>query len=495
MKTKDIKITIHGQTVTADATAALLSGSRNLYRLAFEFDEPAAAARYVQLEKAGVKSVYLPIDAEPIAMPNEFYETEGVILVSVFADDLITTNAATLPVIRSAYSAAVPAEGADEAGATHKCVFTTTDETAVTVLKKDAEGFKAFCGGEYVRVGSKNDYTDADKALVSLIPSKADEADLEDCIETVGEILRDKVDKVDGKGLSTNDFTDIEKVFLEETLPQEIERIDAKITEVEGNVYSNFKNKVDKVAGKGLSANDFTTELKDKLDGVEEGANKTAVDAELSATSENPVQNKAVAAALDKKIDEPTGNGLVRKYMSGIYGTVGIDTEMPTSPTDNSVPSTKLLKEKLKNALGLSDADLKKSGLLLQTYQAAGSTPGTVGVTGYAVIQRDTSTLDDTITGIGKIPSSYTVGKYVKEKIAATTPSINENGNWVIGTEDSGVSAKGIKGDKGDKGDTGAKGADGKTPVKGTDYFTEADKQELVNAVIAALPNGNGVAY
>lgn len=220
------------------------------------------------------------------------------------------------------------------------------------------------------------------------------------------------------------------------------------------------------------------------------GAGTTiTVDAELSATSENPVQNKAVKAALDKKIDEPTSNGLVRKYMSGIYGTVGIDAEMPASPTDNSVPSTKLLKEKLKNALGLSDADLKKSGLLLQTYQAAGSTPGTVGVTGYAVIQRDTSTLDDTITGIGKIPSSYGVGKYVKEKTAAATPSINESGNWVIGTTDTGVSAKGIKGD------TGPQGADGKTPVKGTDYFTEADKQEMVNAVIAALPNGNGVAY
>ena len=229
------------------------------------------------------------------------------------------------------------------------------------------------------------------------------------------------------------------------------------------------------------------------------GAGTTiTVDAELSATSENPVQNKAIKAALDKKIDEPTSNGLVRKYMSGIYGTVGIDAEMPASPTDNSVPSTKLLKEKLKNALGLSDANLKKSGLLLQTYQAAGSTPGTVGVTGYTLVQRDGSTLDDTITGMAKIPSSYGVGKYVKEKTAATTPSINESGNWVIGTEDTGVSAKGIKGDtgaKGDKGDTGAKGADGKTPVKGTDYFTEADKQELVNAVIAALPNGNGVAY
>ena len=337
--------------------------------------------------------------------------------------------------------------------------------------------------------------TPAQIPCISSILDVSAEAFTPDVYRNILDIIANKVDKVTGKGLSTNDYTDSAKSLLEETVPQELDRIDAKITEVEGNVYSNFKNKVDKVAGKGLSTNDFTTELKDKLDGVEEGANKTAVDAELSATSENPVQNKAVAAAIDKKIDEPTGNGLVRKYMSGIYGTVGIDTEMPTSPTDNSVPSTKLLKEKLKNALGLSDADLKKSGLLLQTYQAAGSTPGTVGVTGYAVIQRDTSTLDDTITGIGKIPSSYTVGKYVKEKLAATTPSINESGNWVIGTEDSGVSAKGIKGDKGDKGDTGAKGADGKTPVKGTDYFTEADKQELVNAVIAALPNGNGVAY
>lgn len=32
------------------------------------------------------------------------------------------------------------------------------------------------------------------------------------------------------------------------------------------------------------------------------------------------------------------------------------------------------------------------------------------------------------------------------------------------------------------------KGAAGKTPVKGTDYFTAADKTEIVNAVIAALP-------
>ena len=37
-----------------------------------------------------------------------------------------------------------------------------------------------------------------------------------------------------------------------------------------------------------------------------------------------------------------------------------------------------------------------------------------------------------------------------------------------------------------------APGADGKTPVPGVDYYTEADKVEMVNAVIAALPVYSG---
>ena len=41
---------------------------------------------------------------------------------------------------------------------------------------------------------------------------------------------------------------------------------------------------------------------KTKLDGVEAGANKITVDAALDAASENPVQNKAVKAALDSKL-------------------------------------------------------------------------------------------------------------------------------------------------------------------------------------------------
>ena len=53
----------------------------------------------------------------------------------------------------------------------------------------------------------------------------------------------------------------------------------------------------------------------------------------------------------------------------------------------------------------------------------------------------------------------------------------------------------GPKGDKGDKGDTGATGPMGPAPVRGTDYWTAADKAEIVSSVLAALPNANGVSF
>ena len=48
---------------------------------------------------------------------------------------------------------------------------------------------------------------------------------------------------------------------------------------------------------------------------------------------------------------------------------------------------------------------------------------------------------------------------------------------------------------EGTKGEPGTPGKDGHTPVKGTDYWTAADKQEIVNSVIAALPDGTEVSY
>lgn len=53
----------------------------------------------------------------------------------------------------------------------------------------------------------------------------------------------------------------------------------------------------------------------------------------------------------------------------------------------------------------------------------------------------------------------------------------------------------GTPGKNGVDGAPGKDGADGKTPARGTDYWTEADKQEIINSVIAALPDGTEVSY
>lgn len=78
------------------------------------------------------------------------------------------------------------------------------------------------------------------------------------------------------------------------------------------------------------------------------------------------------------------------------------------------------------------------------------------------------------------------------------TPTIGPNGNWFLGATDTGKpsrGATGAPGKDGAKGAPGAPGAAGHTPVKGTDYWTAADKQEIVNSVIAALPDGTEVSY
>ena len=69
---------------------------------------------------------------------------------------------------------------------------------------------------------------------------------------------------------------------------------------LENDKYLNeqIENKAEKVEGKGLSTNDYTTTEKNKLAGIATGANKTTVDSALLSSSTNPVQNKVVYAAI-----------------------------------------------------------------------------------------------------------------------------------------------------------------------------------------------------
>ena len=76
------------------------------------------------------------------------------------------------------------------------------------------------------------------------------------------------------------------------------------------------------------------------------------------------------------------------------------------------------------------------------------------------------------------------------------TPAIGANGNWFLGSTDTGKPSRGEAGAKGDtgpqgpQGETGAQGPSGYTPVKGLDYFTEADKQEIATAAAEEVAAG-----
>ena len=97
--------------------------------------------------------------------------------------------------------------------------------------------------------------------------------------------LNEKVDKVSGKSLSTNDYTNAEKTKLAgieanannyshpSSHPASIITETTSKRFVSDSEKATWNNKVDKISGKGLSTNDYTTEEKNKLQGIAVNAN------------------------------------------------------------------------------------------------------------------------------------------------------------------------------------------------------------------------------
>ena len=71
-----------------------------------------------------------------------------------------------------------------------------------------------------------------------------------------------------------------------------------------------------------------------------------------------------------------------------------------------------------------------------------------------------------------------------KDGTNGITPHIGDNGNWYLGSTDTGKPSRGAAGAPGTP---GKDGADGHTPVKGTDYWTASDKAEVVAEAAAAV--------
>lgn len=131
------------------------------------------------------------------------------------------------------------------------------------------------------------------KGLKSKLEEKVDNSDLISFKEENKIELNKKVDKVSGKGLSTNDYTDLEKAEV-----AKIKNLatNETVTGIKSDVENLKTSKVDKVSGKGLSTNDYDNTEKAEVAKIKNKADKTYVDTELA--------DKATVTDLTKKIDK-----------------------------------------------------------------------------------------------------------------------------------------------------------------------------------------------
>lgn len=253
------------------------------------------------------------------------------------------------------------------------------------------------------------------------------------------ELLKNKVDKEDGKGLSSNDYTDLDKAEV-----------------------ANIKNKVDIIEGKSLSSNDFTDNYKGELDALAQNlakkanitdvltktnaeefaptasyqpATKKYVDDQISTISipvVDSLKSTSTTSALsanqgkllnDSKVDKVEGKGLstndfTTKYKTqldnlneNISETVANKVDKDSvltktntdeySPTSSYHPATKKYVDDLvSNAAGSGGGDMlrgiydtDKSGVVDDSEKLGGRTPNYyIGVDDYVILDAGSAT-------------------------------------------------------------------------------------------------------
>ena len=196
---------------------------------------------------------------------------------------------------------------------------------------------------------STNDYTTAEKTKLTNIAEGANKTVVENVLTSTsttnalsaaqGKALNDsKVDKVSGKQLSTNDYTTEEKNKLANIATGATANVVENVltststtnalSAAQGKILND--NKVDKVSGKGLSTNDYTTAEKNKLAGIATGATANVVENVLTSTS----TTNALSAAQGKVLNDSIG-GLSKKYkvIDATATDIGASTDLNTIVT------------------------------------------------------------------------------------------------------------------------------------------------------------------
>ena len=153
--------------------------------------------------------------------------------------------------------------------------------------------------------------------------------------------------------------TEIENKIKEKELNQKSDDIYGEWEKISVS-QADLNKYVSKENGKGLSANDFTDELKNKLEAMSEGGADLTVDSELSETSENPVQNKVIKEALDAKANSSnivsTADEIYVKNVQTLINNLGDNTsfydEAPIGSYESSKKRVLFLKDFIENKDG-----------------------------------------------------------------------------------------------------------------------------------------------
>lgn len=163
-----------------------------------------------------------------------------------------------------------------------------------------------------------------------------------------------KVDKVDGKGLSTNDYTTTEKNKLAGIAEGAEVNVQSDWNATSGDAFIKNKPTLANVATSG-SYNDLSN--KPTIPSA------ITIDSSLNSTSTNPVQNKVVKSALDGKLST-SGNAASATKLATKRTIWGQDFDGTGNITGDITTSGNV---KLANAKGISGA--KSDGTYIMAFQ------------------------------------------------------------------------------------------------------------------------------
>lgn len=187
-------------------------------------------------------------------------------------------------------------------------------------------------------------------------------------------------------------------------------------------LWSKIKNAfVSQETGKGLSTNDYTTTEKDKLAGVEAGANKTTIENVLTSDSSTNALSAAQGKALKSAIDSITtdignmGGGDMMKATYDADGDGVVDSAGNASKLGGQAPEYYAVATDIPTKVSDLSND---SGYLTEHQDISGKADKSTTLAGYGIT--NAYTIDETDT---KISTAVANAGHLKREIVESLPA------------------------------------------------------------------------